>query len=183
MSDELHAAFWGITALLFPRWNREGTWRIRRSHRSEETSEDGFCDESSRTIWIAPGTTGAELQAVVAHEICHAITGPGHGKRFRNRLTKAAIDAGVAERDLLKRKLLTEAAQYEHTPRVTAQEIYCTVGDIVMDIPRASFQDVLYQLSKYYGLTRQELFDRYSKLRSAYGTARQVRGDQRTDRE
>jgi len=59
-------------------------------------------------IWVADSRT-----VTLIHEICHAVTGPSHGKRFRARLHQAAQHAKQLGEMALALALSQEADGYE----------------------------------------------------------------------
>lgn len=163
----------------FPRWDRNVQWRIRKGHRSRWTREDGYCDSERQTIWVSPALAeagGDQLIAVVVHEVCHAIQGSGHGRRFRLRLAVSADAAEAAGRVHLAGLLRQDAMMYEQEPPMLAKAIYSTMGDIVGESPHVSFAAALRFLATQIGLTPSELQSRYRQLRNVYLQERRERG-------
>jgi hypothetical protein len=105
--------------------------------RCAETREHGYCDKDRRKIYISPhlaedGTNARRL--VLVHEICHAVSGLGHRRKFCERIRKASRDGNSAGEQKLSELLESEAVSYEETPSVTASEVYGIVEGCVRDI-------------------------------------------------
>ena len=120
----------------FPRWRNAVHWTVREGSRDQwvddqgetrYTMEQGYCDSESCTIWVSNLN-----KATLIHEICHAVTGPGHGKRFWARMRQAAQRAEArGETDLaaqLQKKVETCAT---HNVPTTASHVYRRVDEVV----------------------------------------------------
>ena len=108
---------------------------------------------------------------MVVHEICHAVTGPGHGKRFRARLRTAAAHSEGLGRDPFAQLLRDEAHAYEPSEgeRVTASTVYMSVTEMVMETQgKVSFDRVVEELCHWNCLTPDELHRRVRRLRAVY---------------
>ena len=105
-----------VRATLFPRWRRGTEWSVTYGTRSDETHEDGYCDTDGRVIYVHPKQSQSEADTrrlVLVHEVCHAVAGSGHGRKFCKRMRRAARDAdGAGEREL-GTLLESEAVQHE----------------------------------------------------------------------
>src|SRR5207244_858046 len=97
--------FQEIKTLFFSRWDRQNLWRIStRSRRKVH----GHCDPERRVIEIVIHQSDpAERDKLLIHEICHAVADMSHGKKWQDRMEKAARRADELGRDRLA-KLLRE---------------------------------------------------------------------------
>lgn len=176
-SAVLQTAFLAMCRLYFPRWKACATWTIREGARGSwedaqgqphTTREFGYCDAATRTIWI----TSAQDKATMIHEVCHAVTGAGHGKRFLTRLQTAATQAQLLREPTLAVALRTEVEQYTQSPQVTARTVYGRIEDILCDVPGVTFNQVVESLAYDYAWTPSELLADYPRARAVYETIR-----------
>lgn len=171
--DQLFAE---IRSVYFPRWRDGNRWRVTADTRSDETCEDGYCDDVARVISIASPRRGDGETATVLliHEIAHAVAGPGHGKRFRTRLRTAEQRARASNDDRVSELLADEIRVYEDPLSVvTARQIYCAVEDAVAE-GADSWRSVQRWLSAFYGLTAQELAKHYPATLAVYRLSRRA---------
>ncbi len=101
----------------FPHWRNAHLWQVKEGNRAHwidaqgegtYSTEHGYCDIPQRIIWVADANN-----ATLIHEICHAITGPYHGKRFQARMRQAAQQAERLGDMALAATLMKEAEGYE----------------------------------------------------------------------
>ena len=101
----------------FPRWHNAKHWKLQEGSRGQwvntqeeirDTTEAGYCDSAHRLIWVSDSS-----KVTLIHEICHAVTGPSHGKRFRTRLRQATQHAERLGEIALALTLSQEADRYE----------------------------------------------------------------------
>ena len=162
----------------FPRWRNAKHWKLQEGSRQWvnahgeiiDNKAHGYCDIAQRVIWVADSRT-----VTLIHEICHAVTGPSHGKRFRARLRQAAQQAEQLSETALALALSQEADGYgpEEGERITPTSIYNMVEDIVHDVPGITFEEVVDGVAADLGLIPTELHRRARKLRHVYTTAQQ----------
>ena len=106
---------------------------------------------------------------MLVHEICHAVAGLGHGRKFCERVRKAARDANSAGERKLSELLESEADSYEETHSVTASEVYGIVESCVSGVGGSvSYLRIIQHLSSELGLTQEELEGRYKRLHRVY---------------
>jgi hypothetical protein len=77
--DELNSKYW-----------RGRLPRYRVIERAKLSACLGRCDNTRRTILLAPHPSAEELRLTLLHEMCHIGTGPGydHGPRFLRKLRR-----------------------------------------------------------------------------------------------
>src|SRR5262249_46996395 len=126
----------------FPRWHAWPRWRITTHPRR---SSQGFCDDVRKVIEIRVARDDAdEFDAVMIHEICHAVTSGDHGKAWQHRMLQAADRAEKLGRPRLA-KLLRDQIEKIRTIgfRITASDTYQQIHDAVFDQPNAKFRQVV----------------------------------------
>jgi hypothetical protein len=88
--DEMNRKYFG--GRLKKRRVRWATWN--------SSQRKGLC--TSKAIYIQRGLEPDEVMATLLHEMCHIITGSGHGKRFRAVISRLdAQGAPIDKTDLL----------------------------------------------------------------------------------
>jgi hypothetical protein len=99
-------AFEFVRKEFFPRWDTKGLWSLVPTdapphYSSGEYIFGGYCDTDLKEIGFRSDLEGPALEQVLIHEICHAVSGMNtHGKKFQERLGRAAVTArskGVVE--------------------------------------------------------------------------------------
>ena len=83
--------FESIRSIFFPKWDRKHEWILRDAHPGECFGL-GYCVSTGKIIVVTDDTEGTLI-----HEIAHAVTHQGHGKKWQNRMEKAARKAEKAE--------------------------------------------------------------------------------------
>jgi hypothetical protein len=168
-----------ICRTYFPRWHNAQHWKLQEGSRGQwvnaqgeirYTTEQGYCDSAQRVIWVSDTS-----KVTLIHEICHAVTGPSHGKRFRARLRQAAQHAEQLAETALALALSQEADGYESEEgeRITPTSIYNMLEDIVRDVPGMTYEQVVNGIAVDLGLTPAELHQRARRLHRVYETAQQ----------
>ena len=107
----LEARFQEIRRAFFPRWDRARQWRVLSGTRSGPPAVSGFCQRREKTIYVNEPADG-DLNLVLVHEICHAVTVDKHGPRWRARMRRAAERATELRMPSLARRIADEGATY-----------------------------------------------------------------------
>ena len=157
-----------VRKTFFPLWDRENKWKYRQV--ADADGCEGKCLWSCKTIKLTNGSR-IELTQLFVHEICHAVTPGGHGRKWLRRMELAARKADTIGMKDLALRLRTEIKEYSQTPRVTRSEVYGRAQDIMVDCPNLSFGQLVHGLRREYGLSRRELLSGYPRLRSVYDKA------------
>ena len=166
-----------VKALCFPSWPRKQKWNFIAGYFSRETSNrDGQCDPESRIIFINPTVvkgTRIDLELVIAHEICHAIAGQGHGNPWLRRMRKAAEAAERNGHKNLAGKLRKEVSNYKNEPQVSHAMVYSVMHDIVWETQgKTSFKGILRHLvGEGYGNSADDLLRLYPRLYEEFENA------------
>lgn len=147
---KLQRAFRAVRKDFFPRWDRERRWRARASGLAAGlfSTTAGTCDRRTQLIRVAKEAADKgddELNAILIHEICHAIIPGGHGRRFLDRMLKAAAKADALGKHRLAELLRDDVAIHQgHADAFTnlAEEMF----RYLVANPRASGADLLSHL-------------------------------------
>jgi hypothetical protein len=169
--DDVIAAYKNLLATLFPRWQAGLTWQVKVGQRAHYHCNDGYCDPDNRVIGIAEHIARDEqqLRLTLAHEIVHAIVGPAHGAKFCRRLGVAARMADKRGDPKLARDLRDELTLYENALVARAAQVYGLMRDWASEA--LSFEAAEFGVAREYGLTLDELRQRYPKLRAEWDGA------------
>ena len=192
MMNELEQLFQDTCRDYFPRWRNAPHWKIREGSRAQWGGDDGgtwlsteagYCDEETRTIWITPHTN-LPLKVMIIHEICHAVAGKWHGQRFFNRLHQASERATALGDTTLATELQRHIELYnsEAAPYfASAPHVYTMVRDGIIttkwvaDLPFNYFVD---HLASELGMTPDRIHERYRRLRSVWESAQRDRAEE-----
>lgn len=123
--EALEEVFNHVRRTYFPRWRNGGNWSIKLGEVPGRPNLRGRCDLETRIIWMTAQWRDDEIvEAVVIHEIVHAVVGPGHGIRFQRRMLKAAVLAEERGNAALAAALREDAEGWAATPTLRASEVY-----------------------------------------------------------
>ena len=122
--NELEQEYQNIRKLFFPRWDKEGLWRV-----SSNPPEDGkgcfslagYCDPDNKIIHVMTDSEGYSL--TLAHEICHAVTTQSHEKKWFQRMMKANVVADQLGNNQLATEIREDADMFAAAPRLSADYI------------------------------------------------------------
>ncbi len=153
-----------VRKAFFPRWDRAKLWKCRTVRDLDGAC--AVCVAESKTLKIAFSDNPTLL---LIHEICHAVAGCGHSKKWQARMAKAAIDAERGGRPELAVQIREEIRGYQETP-VTGKvaEIYGLIDDVLMDQPEATMMQVADWIRRDYGMNRKEFFDSYKRFKTEF---------------
>jgi len=125
------------------------------------------------------------LNEVLIHELCHAELGPGggdHGKRWRNRMEKAAQVADAIRYVELAQELREDRDLYDpdsdfYEPPMNAATCYEAIRRMVREQPPDwSFEDVMYWVGRDFYEPDDQLIKKFKKCRQVFEKAKmQVR--------
>jgi hypothetical protein len=179
MSDNYQAAFEYVRKTFFPKWDGGREWRIEVVDDLEDAG--GRCCPEATCIKVLKALTGDHLLATLIHEICHAITYCGHGvtwAELMERSAKKADKVGMSRLAILLRedKLAHVQIAVQHMatvqdPPLSARVLYDDIENIVMDLPAASFEEVMMLLRQKWHVGPKGL-DRFRRCRKVYDQAK-----------
>lgn len=172
--------FQDIKRLFFRRWDRQDLWRV--STRSRRTVH-GRCDPERRLIEIAVQHTDPdERDKLIIHEICHAVAEMSHGKKWQDRMEKAAESADALGRHRLALLLREEIAAYQQAP--TSLEVaYNQIRDALIDCPEATFPQIKRWLADQYGLLVSEVCKTFRRAEKVFQEAKRDAQEEQALRE
>ena len=180
MAASLQAAFSALCRDFFPRWRARASWTVVDGPHGQwvdaqgvthTTTERGYCDRTTRTIFLQGWRNTLECRVTLIHEICHAVTTGAHDKRFCARLRLAAQHARAHGDEPLSAQLLAEAEAYESGP-VDRASPYDRIPDILCDHPGATFDHILTTLAYDFAATAPALLEQYPRLHAVYQRTR-----------
>ncbi len=158
-----------IKTLFFPRWDRHNLWRIStRSRRKVH----GHCDPERRVIAIVIQHEDPDEQdKLLIHEICHAVVDGSHGKKWQDRMERAAKKADELGRDVLAKMLRQEIAEYQEA--TTSLEVaYNQIRDALSDYPDLTFPQIKRWLADQYGLLVSEVCTSFRRAKAVFQEAK-----------
>ncbi len=155
--NDLCEEFNRIRQEYFPRWLRGAKWTI------EHYPGTAFCDRNNRRIQIGD-KYNRNLTIVIIHEIVHAVTENGHGKRWLDRFHKVILQTrkngeeslAAGLEDHLKNEVIPDNAH-----DVTAGELYEAVHYAALNYPSWSYEETVDAVAKSYGQTREVFESQY----------------------
>ena len=162
--NELEREYQNIRKLFFPRWDREGLWRV-----SSNPPEDGkgcfslagYCDPDNKIIHVMTDSEGYSL--TLAHEICHAVTTQSHEKKWFQRMMKANVVADQLGNDQLATEIREDADMFAEDSQKKADDIESRFYDAAFESPDLDFESILRGVaSSDYGITGEYLMQRWS---------------------
>lgn len=159
-----------VKELYFPRWDRQGRWRLLV--KNDIDGLVGRADPDLKRIEIKP-MSGLELTITVIHEIAHAVAGKGHAKRWQDRMTKAAKHAASVGETKLGKMIDEEVDAYRRSANTGAEEVYSRIADAVHKCAAYEFEKAVELVRREYGLTREQFLHAYPKSRDRFETARE----------
>ncbi len=171
-AKDLDVRFQVLRRTFFPRWISGPRWRCRiadESNGAEGPSDcGGRCYSDSKLLLFDRMPT----ELVLTHEVCHAVTGAAHGKKWATRMVKAASDASKLGRADLAAEIHAEIKRYEKdAEKITAPGVCRRIEECVQDLPGASFAAVKSAVCREIGLSEAEFDRRYKLARRAYDRA------------
>ncbi len=167
MNKTLKQEFQAIRQRFFPRWDRAGRWRIRHV-RDLDGARGRCCPDRTIRITFRGGVRGT---ALMIHEIAHAVTGDGHGRRWQARMEQAAVTAADAGQADLAGLLRADIAGYnDPLARVSARLVYQEIADAAS--PDVTFSEVIEFVRRGYGLPRRQFLKRFPRARKVFDEAK-----------
>jgi len=154
-----------ICQLFFPLWDRKNEWAI-----IVNTTRDchGYCDEKQKKIYI-----NHISDLTIIHEIVHAISEPGHGRKWQARMSKAAKRAECLGLQSLACDIQEECEQYRLEGfKPTAQYIYERIESTVIDTKgKVDFNVIIENVGNEFGFTSSDMLRKYKRLKHVYNRA------------
>ncbi len=176
--QELKANFERIKRVYFPRWSAGEHWRVKCG---SARNVHGRCDIKTRTVEIALLCDDTDkADALMIHEICHAVASPGHGKIWKARLESAAIKAEQLGRPALAGILGSEIELYDDDDCFQVNERTVTERiETITAHANPPFNLVRRVIAHEYGLLVSEFNARFPKARKWFNEARRDREERK----
>jgi hypothetical protein len=133
----------------------------------------GHCDDERKVVQI--GLTSDDddaLDALLIHEISHAVASPCHGETWQRRLALAADVARKIGRHRLAELLEAEIVNYREKAEPLAVA-YDEVRDALLLNPDLTLAQIKRWLTQMYGVPFGKVERTYRALRTVYGKARE----------
>ncbi len=168
---ELRKAISNVRKTFFPRWDLRSQWRIRWGDLGKG---DGNCDFELKEITISAGLNRRKLTLVLIHEVAHAVTRDGHGKKWKARMERAAQQAEEQGQAELAEALRAEVEWYRSAKECSAADyIEDCIDGLVLANPAISLDEVLTVLSyELAGMKRDRLLALYPQIEKLYEEAK-----------
>ena len=160
--NELEQEYQNIRKLFFPRWDREGLWKVSSNPPEDRKgcfSLAGYCDPDNKIIHVMTDSEGYSLTLV--HEICHAVTTQSHEKKWFQRMMKANVVADQLGNNQLATEIREDADMFAAAPRLSAAEVESRFCDAVIDAPGLDFENIVQGVATENGITSEELLQRW----------------------
>ena len=171
MSNSLKEAYEYVCNTFFPRFDRQKEWIAKYS---SKIPGQGLCDRNNKIIFVERIISDIELLLILIHEICHAVTSNDHGRKWQNRLLKAAeLAAKIGQKELSK-ILKDEIKMYQNTVRTYVEVVYNSIEDCLIDLPQSSYATIIKYVAKYYGFYPEEFERRFKRCRKVYEEQKRI---------
>jgi hypothetical protein len=165
-----------IKRLFFPRWDRQDLWRVSTTSKRHI---HGRCDPELRVIEIViQHADHDERDRLIIHEICHAVAHTSHGKKWQDRMEKAAKRADALGRQRLAQLRRDQIVAYQQSP-VSLEGIYNQIRDALADCPEATFPQIKRWLANEYGLLVSEVCKTFRRAEKVFQEAKRDAQEER----
>ncbi len=161
MQGSVTQLFEDVRRAYFPRWDRKRRWTCQVGI-APGTRRGSFCDRRLKAIYISPEDAASpNVQAIIIHEITHAVAWGDHGAAFQHRESVAADRATALGDKTLASQIRKDIEVCRRCPPcATAEEVYSLVRDVVVMDRIREYEQVLEAVSNEYVTTPEE-FEKY----------------------
>ena len=150
-------------------------WRAVVGSQAPQSGACGYTDDLTKTIYVVdPDST-----LTLVHEICHAVTHQGHGKRWLARIRMAADTAASLGDPDLATALRKEADQYEsgETFNANAAYVYGLVRNWIFENEGITLDTLMGALCAELGVSKEQLLHKYKRLEREHDIATRAKED------
>jgi len=154
----------------FPKWDRKREWQIVEA--DDLDGAQGKCDLDTKTVSVLRGVGGDDLTALLIHEIAHAVTDGGHGKKWLERMEKAAEKAESIGLHTTAKLLQEQIAGYRSQRPVKASDIYHEITACVWGNSNVTFPQAVDFVRRDYGLGRADFLGRFRRAKRVFDEAK-----------
>jgi hypothetical protein len=176
-ADRLAARFADLRETLFLNWDTDRHWQAVAGGGLTQTGYMGQCDSDAQAIRIRPdlvGLSDSQLDVLLVHEICHAITGEDEGSAWKSEMAKASRRAQEGGREPLAELITREIESYrEGEYEVLDDDIVdCDFQDALFEHPNASFDKIADMVARKWNIPPELLLERHPNCRRAFEKVR-----------
>ena len=168
-----------VRLTFYPRWDRKREWKIevvRGNHRALYFCVHGKCLCDKKRIFLNEsivnehGAESEEAEALIIHEIAHAVTNGGHGAVWQRRIEKVITAAEAMGRQSLADHFKGELESYRGAPKVSLRaEVYSMIEDAVyVDRVSAGFGSLMKCLSREVAMYPGEILQKCPRCREVF---------------
>jgi hypothetical protein len=167
---DLQYEFQQVCHTFFPRWDQGKLWKCRAYQNLHGSC--GECCIKSKTVKIVVGVDNPTL--VLIHEICHAVGGSGHEKKWQGRMEKAAARAEEIGHPELATQIREEAREYQETLLTTETDIYDQIDDLLSAEPEATMIQTVDEIRRTFGISmnRKKFLAKYKRFKVEFAERR-----------
>lgn len=158
------ALFQNIKRLFFPRWDQGDEWTLEEH--DDLHGADACCRIAEKKIQICSSEeTLVQLEVLLLHEICHAVTNGRHGKLWSKRMEKAAVRAEQLDKHYLAAAINSEIQDHRTRYQAcSAPLFYGIVRDLVfLNYPGHTQEEILSAAGRAIGLSHEEVVANYPR--------------------
>lgn len=169
MTANIQRKFETTCRRFFSRWRNAVQWRAVVGSQAPESGACGYTDDLTKTIHVAdPDST-----LTIVHEICHAVTHQGHGKRWIARIRQAADTAASLGDPKLSADLREEASRYESGDVLDANAayVYGLMRNWIFENEGITLDPLIGGLCAELGVSKEQLLRKYKRLEREYEIA------------
>lgn len=172
--------FQEIKDLFFSRWDRQDLWRV--SSRSRRKVH-GHCDPERKVIEIVVQHADPdERDRLFIHEASHAVAEMSHGKKWQQRMEKAARRAEELGRQRLAQLLREEIAGYQQSS-IGLEHGYDQIRDALNEHPDLTFSQIKRWLADEFGLLVSEVATSFKRATKVFQEAKREAQEHRAMKE
>lgn len=155
----------------FPRWDKGRSWAVQIT---KDLPSHGRCFSETKSIHIQHmPKDDNELNCLLIHETCHAVTSGGHAKRWQGRMFKSAQRAEQIGLKKLAMMICDEIEGYIHRVlNFSASYVYGQIADFVVESPDASYGQIIRAVAQDSGLYQHELEEKFVRCKRVYEKAK-----------
>jgi len=154
-----------IKEVYYPRWDRLGRWNLEI--KDDLDGANGRANAENK-INLSRGFKGPYLSLLIIHEIAHAVVGPSHEKKWRNRMSKAYETAIEIGEDEIANLIQKELDGYEESIKITADIVYGTIKDAILENPEATFDIIVEMVRRNLGITKDFFNAHYKRANKVF---------------
>jgi hypothetical protein len=180
--DEITVLYEQVKKSYFPKWDRDGRWTLKIISGHSERLDGAFGISMFRTREIlinqnfAQAQDKEEVELLLIHEICHAVTNCGHKETFFKRFEKTAQSADEKGLHSFAELIRNEIESYKRNPvRGFCEEVYSQIEDWVVEDGEKDFDALIRGVAHDLSSSPDETLRRCTRCRQVYEKAMRKR--------